>query len=68
LPVVTINGVAPAPRMAPAYNPPMSNTATNPGGDGDIFTSIEKLATLQSRGILTEQEFLAKKAELLSRL
>jgi hypothetical protein len=80
LPVVTINGVPPAPRMAPApvapsynnsqpaYNPPVNNAVANQGGEGDIFTSIEKLATLQSRGILTEQEFLAKKAELLSRL
>ena len=71
LPVVTVNGVAPAPRMAPAapsYNPPMNNTSAGNGADGDIFASIEKLATLQSRGILTEQEYMTKKAELLSRL
>ena len=81
LPVVTINGVAPAPKMAPApqapiynnkapaYSQPVSNnTYASTGAEGDIFSSIEKLATLQSRGILTEQEYLAKKAELLSRL
>ena len=80
LPVVTINGVAPPPKMAPvpvsnsynnapAYNPPVTNNAyASQGAEGDIFTSIEKLATLQSRGILTEQEFMTKKAELLSRL
>jgi hypothetical protein len=78
LPVVSVNGVAPmAPASTPAptqnYNSPPSN---NPppgnnmvdGAQGDIFTSIEKLATLQSRGILSEQEFVSKKAELLSRL
>ena len=78
LPIVTINGVPPAPRMAPApvapsynppvYNPPLNNPSASNGADGDIFASIEKLATLQSRGILTEQEYMNKKAELLSRL
>jgi hypothetical protein len=38
------------------------------GAQGDNFSSIEKLATLQSRGILSEQEYAGKKAELLSRL
>ena len=82
LPVVSVNGVAPAaPRMTapvvqqsynnspPAYNPPPMNVAsTTNGTDGDIFSSIEKLATLQARGILTEQEFASKKADLLGRL
>ena len=35
---------------------------------GDIFETIEKLATLKERGIITESEFLSKKAELLGRL
>lgn len=34
----------------------------------DISSTIEKLAQLRDKGILTEQEFQAKKAELLSRL
>ena len=37
-------------------------------GAADLFSSIEKLAVLQSRGILSEQEYTSKKAELLSRL
>jgi len=79
LPIISINGQPPLPAPAPQQgnnsnfapvNPP---TATNfapasDGNGGDIFASIEKLATLQSRGILTEQEYAAKKAELLSRL
>jgi hypothetical protein len=34
----------------------------------DIFTAIEKLAALQARGLLTEEDFTNKKADLLSRL
>jgi len=34
----------------------------------DIFAKIEKLAQLKQQGILSEQEFTTKKAELLSRL
>jgi hypothetical protein len=33
-----------------------------------VFASIEKLAQLQARGFLTDNEYAAKKAELLSRL
>jgi hypothetical protein len=82
LPVISINGLpplAPAPAPAPSYTPsynsnsqnsyaPANNAATTSSGDGDIFASIEKLAALQSRGILSEQEYASKKAELLSRL
>ncbi len=34
----------------------------------DIFEAIEKLATLNEKGFLTDNEFSAKKAELLARL
>ena len=34
----------------------------------DIFAAIERLADLRQKNILTEEEFAAKKAELLSRL
>lgn len=43
-----------------------SNTATTI--DSDIFATIEKLATLKSKGYITDAEFESKKAELLSRL
>lgn len=84
LPVISINGLPPlnpAPAPAPSYAPSNSNSNSNQnsfapasssmastGGDTDIFASIEKLAALQSRGILSEQEYASKKAELLSRL
>jgi hypothetical protein len=47
---------------------PVNHSMSSSGGDNDIFASIEKLAALQSRGILSEQEYASKKAELLSRL
>jgi hypothetical protein len=34
----------------------------------DIFAKIERLADLQQKGIVSPEEFAAKKAELLSRL
>ena len=36
--------------------------------EADIFLALEKLADLKSKGILTESEYSAKKAELLARL
>ncbi len=74
LPVVSINGqpqsAAPAaPAYAPAPMSPAPNTASaNVAGEGDIFAAIERLAELQKKGILNEQEFSQKKSELLSRL
>ena len=34
----------------------------------DIFAKIERLAELRQKGIITDQEFEAKKSELLSRI
>jgi hypothetical protein len=34
----------------------------------EIMATIEKLAELKGKGILTEDEFAAKKAELLKKL
>ncbi len=62
LPVVTVAGAKPFPPPQPAP----SRTATN--CDGDIFQTIEKLAELHKRGILSDDEFSTKKAELLNRL
>ncbi len=79
LPIVSINGVPPVvPHNVnnnmnnigsnPPFNPVNTTNTVNDAMSGDIFNSIEKLATLQARGILSQQEFAAKKAELLSRL
>ncbi|MEY4551406.1 MAG: hypothetical protein RL685_7601, partial [Pseudomonadota bacterium] len=48
---------------------PISSTGGSSGqGSGDIFGAIERLAQLRERGILSDEEFRAKKAELLARL
>jgi Short C-terminal domain len=49
-----------APRSPPAAR------ASAPGDD--VLKTIERLAELRAKGVLTEEEFASKKAELLSRL
>ena len=57
--------VAPEP-MAPE---PMAQAPAEPGGNSDeIFATLEKLGGLRDKGILSDEEFAEKKAELLSRL
>jgi hypothetical protein len=72
LPVVSRNGQA----QSPSPMPPPSSTSSNPsysssassGGELDIYSALERLGDLKAKGILTDEEFAAKKAELLSRL
>jgi hypothetical protein len=47
--------------------PPAPKPAASSAPD-DILTTIERLAELRQKNILTEEEFAAKKSELLSRL
>jgi hypothetical protein len=49
-------------RAGPAAGP------SRPASEDDIFAKIERLADLRRKDILTEDEYTAKKAELLSRL
>jgi len=64
LPVVPAEGRA---RSTPAPPPSQpSSVAAQP--TSDIFAAIEKLGELHGKGILTDEEFASKKAELLSRL
>ncbi len=64
----------PAPMRPPAATPverqpPQTPAATPaPASTDDILTTIERLSDLRQKNILTETEFAAKKAELLSRL
>jgi hypothetical protein len=62
LPVVSAEGGA---RSAPA-SPQPSSVAAQPASD--IFAALEKLAELHGKGILSDEEFASKKAELLSRV
>ena len=53
---------------AGAERPSAPNATPSGPVPGDPITLIERLAELHRKGILTEAEFAAKKAELLSRL
>ncbi|HLG85194.1 MAG TPA: SHOCT domain-containing protein [Bradyrhizobium sp.] len=67
LPVVSVDGVqtkAAEPPLAAASEPYRPDSAQ----DMDLFAKIERLAELHKKGILSSEEFAAKKAELLSRL
>ena len=55
---------APTPPPQPA-GPPVSGPT---GSADEIFSRIERLAELYQKGILTEEEFAAKKTELPARL
>ncbi|WP_129139326.1 SHOCT domain-containing protein [Modicisalibacter coralii] len=62
-------GLAAAPPTSePAPPPPSAAPAGLPAGGDDIFAALERLGDLKAKGILTEAEFAAKKAELLARL
>jgi hypothetical protein len=71
LPVVSRNGqpFQPMPPQASAPVPFIGSgapTGTNPSSD--VFATLERLGSLKAQGVLTDAEFNAKKAELLSRL
>jgi len=53
---------------SPASPVPQVDEAPSGSQEVDIFAAIEKLAALKARGLLTEEEFTNKKADLLSRL
>jgi hypothetical protein len=56
------------PDAAPGPRPPVPGAAPSDAPSDDIFFKIERLADLFKKGLLSEDEFAAKKAELLSRL
>lgn len=52
---------------SPAARQVQDSAATSPA-DTDVFSLIEKLAALHAKGLLTDDEFKSKKADLLGRL
>ena len=67
-------GVAPQQAYAPPVTlPGAGRSPTSPPSSGaapesDVASQIEKLAALHNSGVITDEEFAAKKAELLSRM
>lgn len=75
LPVVSVNGQAPIQTPPPNHGHASdSSTAaamqsgTVGGSPVDLLATLQKLADLHSAGVLTAEEFSAKKADLLARL
>ena len=76
LPVISIDGVAQvAPTPAPFASAPVQQGSFNTSFNSpeiaqgvDVFATIEKLADLRTKGVLTDEEFASKKADLLGRL
>jgi hypothetical protein len=76
LPVISVDGqavvaaVAPAPLpYLPAFEASVPPSASPvPSAGGDVFAMIERLADLRAKGVLSDDEFNVKKAELLARL
>ena len=61
----------PVPVMAPVpvMTPPSTSVVSGPTGfEDDIISKIERLAGLHAKGIVSDEEFAAKKTELLERL
>jgi hypothetical protein len=70
LPIVSVDGApgdAPERRRPPA-SPHLEPNRGETAQEIDIFSKIERLAELQQKGILSPEEFAAKKPELVSRL
>ncbi|CED90296.1 SHOCT domain-containing protein [Actinomyces succiniciruminis] len=69
-PVDTAPSYGQAPTQAPAagYGVAPEPAAPSAAGGEDVMAQIQQLASLRDAGVLTEEEFTAKKAELLSRL
>jgi hypothetical protein len=66
------SGQAPAPFVPnpppTPFAPNVVNSSMASEPSGDLLATLERLGTLRDKGIVSEQEFQAKKAELLSRL
>jgi hypothetical protein len=57
-----------APTAAAPTGAPSRQSLPDTGSSDDIFAKLERLAGLREKGILSEEEFAAKKTELLARL
>ncbi len=59
---------APPPTTAPAATATHAAVASSPHDADAVFDAIERLAALKAKGILSDEEFMSKKAELLRRV
>jgi hypothetical protein len=65
---VAVAASGPAPADAPTPNPPgASAVPVRPSAD-DVGATLERLAGLRDKGLITAEEYEAKKRELLERM
>jgi len=67
-PTPPVSMLSSAPTNATVNAPLNTNSNMLSSSDADIFATIEKLATLKTKGFISDAEFESKKSELLSRL
>jgi hypothetical protein len=60
--------VAAAPAAAPDPATAAAAAPASSGGTGDVAAALESLAGLRDKGLITTEEYEAKKRELLERL
>ncbi|MGC4091255.1 MAG: SHOCT domain-containing protein [Polyangiaceae bacterium] len=66
-----ISGGSQQPNAPAPFNPPdqaVNAWASNNEPSGDVIATLERLGALRDKGIISDQEFQSKKAELLARL
>ncbi len=68
LPVVSRNGQSVAPQPAPAAATQGGCGSAPTPQESDVFSALDRLGDLRDRGVVSQEEFAAKKTELLSRL
>ena len=67
--LIMLTGLAGAnPAAAQAAAAAAAAAAPKPPSSEDVIALIEKLGDLKAKGILSDEEFAAKKAELLAKL
>lgn len=67
-PIVNAAPAAPFENVPANSMPAATNDAVSATNTAEVLDAIEKLASLHAAGVLTDQEFSSKKAELLQRL
>jgi len=68
LPIISIDNEPVSQQPTPNFVEQNPVNIQNISEEADIFAALEKLANLNQKGILTDNEYSTKKAELLSRL
>ena len=67
-PDTTRKGIAPEPERVASMTAGPAPLKSSQVSSEDIFATLERLAELHKNGVLTDEEFAAKKAELLARI